>query len=74
MLENGSYLSSQEVILYLVDYIVNERKLEGNIVKTSSVTDKIFIFESDQRKVFDVQVGFKYICEKMLTKKIAVGV
>lgn len=74
MLENGSYLSSQEVILYLVDYIVNERKLEGNIVKTSSVTDKIFIFENDQRKVFDVQVGFKYICEKMLTEKIAVGV
>ncbi len=73
MLENGEWLSSQETILFLIDYIVNERKFEGHIVKTSSVTDKVFKFQNDERKVFDVQVGFKYICEKMISENIAIG-
>ncbi|MCR4417730.1 MAG: phosphoglucomutase [Ignavibacteria bacterium] len=73
MLENGEWLSTQETILYLIDYIVNERKFDGHIVKTSSVTDKVYRFQTDERKVFDVQVGFKYICEKMINEDIAIG-
>lgn len=73
MIENGEWLSAQETILYLIDYIVNERKFDGHIVKTSSVTDKVYKFQTDDRKVFDVQVGFKYICEKMISEDIAIG-
>lgn len=73
MIENGEWLSAQETILYLTDYIVNEKKFDGHIVKTSSVTDKIFTFQSEERKVFDVQVGFKYITEKMISENIAIG-
>lgn len=73
LLENGEWLSTQEVILYLVDYIVNVKKISGHIVKTSSVTDKVFKFQNESRKVFDVQVGFKYICEKMINEDIAIG-
>lgn len=73
MLENGDWLSAQYTILLLNDFIVNQKKLSGNLVKTSSVTDKIRLFESDEHKVFDVQVGFKYICEKMISEDIAVG-
>lgn len=73
MLENGEWLSTQEVILYLIDYIVNVKKISGHIVKTSSVTDKVFKFQNESRKIFDVQVGFKYICEKMINEDIAIG-
>ncbi len=73
MLENGEWLNTQETILYLIDYIVNKRKFDGHIVKTSSVTDKVFKFQTEQRKVFDVQVGFKYISEKMISENIAIG-
>lgn len=73
LLDNGDWLSAQETILYLTDYIVNTKKYTGNIVKTSSVTDKVFLFEKEGRKVFDVQVGFKYICETMIMEDVAIG-
>jgi phosphomannomutase len=73
LLDNGEWLSAQETILYLTDYIINVKKYAGNIVKTSSVTDKVFTFENEARKVFDVQVGFKYICETMIAEDVAIG-
>ncbi len=73
ILDNGEWLSAQLTILLLTDYIVNQKKINGHIVKTSSVTDKIKFFESSSRKIFDVQVGFKYICEKMIEEEIAIG-
>lgn len=74
MLENGEWLSAQKTIFLLCDYIVNKKNLSGNIVKTSSVTDKLrTFFENEFRKVIDVQVGFKYVCEKMLTEDTAFG-
>jgi len=74
MLDNGEWLSAQETILLLTDFIVNTKKLKGHIVKTASVTDKLkTLFESKQRKIYDVQVGFKYITEVMISKKIAFG-
>lgn len=74
MLDNGEWLSAQETILLLTDFIVNTKKLKGHIVKTASVTDKLkTLFESKQRKIYDVQVGFKYITEVMIDKNIAFG-
>lgn len=74
MLDNGNWLSAQETILLLTDFIVNTKKLKGHIVKTASVTDKLkTLFESKQRKIYDVQVGFKYITEVMISKNIAFG-
>jgi phosphomannomutase len=74
ILDDGEWLSAQETILLLTDFIVNTKKLKGNIVKTASVTDKLkSLFESKQRKIHDVQVGFKYITEIMVNKRIAFG-
>lgn len=73
MLENGEWLSAQYTILLLNDYFVNQKNIKGHLVKTSSVTDKVLLFATDERKVIDVQVGFKYICEEMTSKEVAVG-
>lgn len=74
MLETGEWLSAQETILFLTDFVVNQKNIEGDIVKTSSVTDKLkHFFQTDERDVIDVQVGFKYITEVMIKQKVAFG-
>ncbi|GJQ64672.1 MAG: phosphoesterase [Melioribacteraceae bacterium] len=68
----GEWLSAQETILLLADYVKNVKKIGGDLIKTSSVTgkfDKVF----SGIKVHEVQVGFKYICEKMIETKAAFG-
>lgn len=72
--ENGEWLSAQETILFLADYVVNERKEPGALVKTASVTDRLRErFEREGRQVVDAQVGFKYVCEEMLARETAFG-
>jgi phosphomannomutase len=74
LLENGDWFSSQETILLLADYLKNVKKVPGDIVKTSSVTDHIQAhFATDECRVHDVQVGFKYICETMMQTDAAFG-
>lgn len=74
MLDDGSWLSAQETILLLADYLINVKKISGALVKTASVTDKLkAFFQTAKREVLDVQVGFKYICEKMISEDIAFG-
>lgn len=70
MLENGEWLSAQETIFLLADYLINTKKLSGHIAKTSSVTDKLDVFASEKRKIITTQVGFKYLCEEMLKDNV----
>lgn len=72
--EKGNWISAQDIIMILTDYIVNKKKYAGNIVKTSSVTERLNnVVDLNKRKVIDVQVGFKYICEEMVNGEIAFG-
>lgn len=74
LLENGDWLSSQETILLLTDHLKRTKGLTGDVIKTSSVTNLLKAnFETDECRVHDVQVGFKYICEKMLETDAAFG-
>lgn len=74
LLDTGEWLSSQETIVLLADYVKNEKKISGDIIKTSSVTNLLKAnFETENCTVHDVQVGFKYICEKMMETDAAFG-
>lgn len=74
VLDGGKWLSAQETILLLADYAINQKQLAGDLVKTSSVTDRMAAIASRaNRKIYDVQVGFKYICEEMIEREIAFG-
>ncbi len=74
LMDNGEWLSAQETILYLADFLVNQKSISGGLVKTSSVSDKLIkVAKKAGRPLFNVQVGFKYICEKMITEDIAFG-
>lgn len=73
-LDNGQWLSAQNTILLLVDYLKRVKKESGGIIKTSSVSDKIrCFFENEDVRVHEVQVGFKYIADIMVKEQIAFG-
>lgn len=73
-LDNAEWLSAQETILLLVDYLKRVRQYPGGVVKTSSVTDKVrLIAQKYGAQVFEVQVGFKYIADIMEAHPIAFG-
>jgi phosphomannomutase len=72
--ECGNWVSAQEVILLLANYVIKNKKYKGDIVKTASVTERLKNLTSlNDRKIIDVQVGFKYICEEMLKGDVAFG-
>lgn len=68
----GEWVSAQETILLLADYIKNVKNIPGDLIKTSSVTGK-FEKAFPDTSVHEVQVGFKYICEKMINTGAAFG-
>ncbi len=70
--ENGQYVNIQEVILALAYYVKNYRKLDGPLVKTASVTDKMLRLATENQ-VIDVQVGFKYVAEAMMEHQASFG-
>ncbi|HJG88177.1 phosphoglucomutase [Barnesiella viscericola] len=73
-LDTSEWLSAQHTILLLVDYLKRVKQTPGGIVKTSSVSDKIrLLFANDATPVYEVQVGFKYICDIMIQHEIAFG-
>ncbi|WP_455586074.1 phosphoglucomutase [Bacteroides sp.] len=73
-MDTGEWLSAQDTILLLVDYLKRVKQIPGGIVKTSSVSDKVrSAFESPQTPVYEVQVGFKYIADIMTAHPIAFG-
>ena len=72
--EDGSWQNAQDTIMSLGHYMVAMRKVQGDLVKTASVTNRIqHLGASNSRRVHNVQVGFKYIADEMQAHEIAFG-
>jgi len=55
-------------------HLAGTRKLPGDIAKTFSVTKLIDKLAAKfERKLHEVPIGFKYICELMLEQNILIG-
>jgi phosphomannomutase len=71
---DGSFLNPHQLFALLVWHLVGTRDLPGDIAKTFSVTKLIDkIATKFGRKLHEVPVGFKYICELMLEQNILIG-
>lgn len=72
--ENGQFVDSHHILLLLVYYLYEHKKLKGKIVYSFSVTNKLkaladhFGLESQVTKI-----GFKYIAEIMINEDVLVG-
>lgn len=70
----GNFYSSQKIIPIFLEYLIEQKKAKGSIVKTvsvSSLVDKIA--KKNDLKVYEVPIGFKNIVPYILKEKILVG-
>jgi len=71
---DGSFINPHQIFALLVWHLAGTRNLPGNIAKTFSVTKLIDkLANKFGRKLQEVPIGFKYICELMLEQSILIG-
>jgi alpha-D-glucose phosphate-specific phosphoglucomutase len=71
---DGSFINPHQIFALLVWHLIGTRALPGDIAKTFSVTKLIDALASKfNRKLHEVPIGFKYICELMLEQNILIG-
>jgi phosphomannomutase len=71
---DGAFINPHQIFALLVWHLAGMRKLPGDIAKTFSVTKLIDRLATKfDRKLHEVPIGFKYICELMLEQNILIG-
>jgi phosphomannomutase len=71
---DGTFINPHQIFAMLVWHLAGTRKLPGDIAKTFSVTKLIDKLAAKYgRKLHEVPIGFKYICELMLEQNILIG-
>jgi len=71
---DGAFVNPHQIFALLVWHLAGTRDLPGDIAKTFSVTKLIDKLAAKfGRKLHEVPIGFKYICELMLEQNILIG-
>ena len=71
---DGTFVNPHQIFAMLVWHLAGMRNLPGEIAKTFSVTKLIDKLTAKlNRKLHEVPIGFKYICELMLEQDILIG-
>jgi phosphomannomutase len=71
---DGSFINPHQIFALLVWHLAGTRNLPGDIAKTFSVTKLIDKLAAKfARKLHEVPIGFKFICELMLEQNILIG-
>jgi phosphomannomutase len=71
---DGSFLNPHQLFALLVWHLAGTRNLPGDIAKTFSVTKLVDkIAAKFGRKLHELPIGFKYVCELMLEQNILAG-
>ncbi|MFN5889571.1 MAG: phosphoglucomutase/phosphomannomutase family protein [Bacteroidota bacterium] len=72
--EHGNFVDSHHLILLLIEYLTQHKGLSGKVVKSFSVSDKIQkLCELRGLESITTKIGFKYICEYMVTDDVLIG-
>jgi alpha-D-glucose phosphate-specific phosphoglucomutase len=70
----GGFVNPHQIFALLVWHLAGTRNLPGDIAKTFSVSKLIDKLAAKfGRKLHEVPIGFKYICELMLDQNILIG-
>lgn len=71
---DGTFVNPHQIFALLVWHLAGMRNLPGEVAKTFSVTKLIDkLCAKLGRKLHEVPIGFKYICELMLEQNILIG-
>lgn len=72
--EFGNFIDSHHLILLLIEYLTEYKGFTGKVVKSFSVSDKISkLCELKGIETITTKIGFKYICEIMVTDDVLIG-
>ncbi len=72
--EKGQFVDSHHLILLLIEYLTTFKGYSGKVVKSFSVSDKVErLCEIKGLKSITTKIGFKYICEYMVTDDVLIG-
>lgn len=72
--ENGDFFSSHCIFTVILRHLIEHKKLLGGVVKTVSTTRMVdLLAEKYGLKLFETPIGFKHICELMLSEDILMG-
>ena len=71
---DGTFVNPHQIFALMAWHLIGTRQLPGEIAKTFSVTKLIDKLAAKfGRKLHEVPIGFKYICELMLEQNILIG-
>jgi phosphomannomutase len=72
--ENGNFVDSHRIFALLLKYLVEERKMTGEVAKSFSVSQ---IIDKMCKKyglvLYETPVGFKYLCRLMVERDILIA-
>ena len=72
--EKGNFVDSHHLILLLIEYLTTYKGYTGKVVKSFSVSDKVQkLCELKGLESITTKIGFKYICEYMVTDDVLIG-
>jgi len=72
--ERGNFVSPHKIIALLALYLVREKKMSGEIVKTFSTTRLIErVAKALGAGFHETAIGFKYVADLMLSRNILIG-
>jgi phosphomannomutase len=72
--EDGNFVDAHHIILLLIHYLNQYKKMTGKVVVAFSVSDKVKKMCTRYGLPVEVtRIGFKYISDKMVTEDVLVG-
>ncbi len=72
--EDGNFVDSHHLLLLLLYYLAEVKKMSGKVIITFSVTDKMKkLAEHFGLEIEVTKIGFKYIAEIMIKEDVLVG-
>ncbi|MEO8035486.1 MAG: hypothetical protein ABI837_13705, partial [Acidobacteriota bacterium] len=72
--EHGAFVSPHKIISLLALYLVREKKLAGDIVKTFSTTRLVEkVARALAARLHETAIGFKYVADLMLAGNVLIG-
>ncbi|MCC7297520.1 MAG: phosphoglucomutase/phosphomannomutase family protein [Bacteroidia bacterium] len=72
--EHGNFVDSHNLILLLIEYLTTFKGYSGKVVKSFSVSDRVQkLCNAKGLETITTKIGFKYICEYMITDDVLIG-
>lgn len=72
--EHGEFFSSHCIFTVILRHLIEHKKLTGAVVKTVSTTRMVDLLAAKYGlELFETPIGFKHICELMLTRDVLMG-